>query len=109
MTQQSRRQRIESMLLHDPTDTFLRYSLAMEMGTEGDLEGAVKQLSSLLRNDPPYVPAFFMSAQYLARLEREEEARPILEQGMEHARVQGDMHAASEMGEFLAGLGANEV
>ena len=32
----SRREKIEAMLAEDPGDTFLRYSLAMELDKEGD-------------------------------------------------------------------------
>ena len=60
------------------------------------------QLTTL---NPPYVPAFFMSAQQLARLERINEARTFLRQGIVHARQQGDTHAAGEMSEFLTSLG----
>ena len=32
----NRREKIEAMLAEDPTDTFLRYSLAMELRSEGE-------------------------------------------------------------------------
>ncbi|MGD9632787.1 MAG: hypothetical protein AB7U97_05870, partial [Pirellulales bacterium] len=58
------------------------------------------------RDDPPYVPAFFMAAQQLVRLGRVSEARTQLRDGIEAARTQGDSHAAGEMSEFLASLGS---
>jgi hypothetical protein len=39
-------------------------------------------------------------------LGRIDEARAALRQGIEQARAQGDLHAAGEMGELLASLGA---
>jgi hypothetical protein len=46
-----------------------------------------------------------MAGQQLARLDRIEEARSFLRDGIEAARTQGDAHAAGEMSEFLASLG----
>ena len=101
----SRREKIEAMLVDDPSDTFLRYSLAMELDKEGDHEASLSKFAELTRDASPYVPAFFMAAQQLARLNRIAEARTALRDGIEHARVAGNSHAAGEMSEFLANLG----
>lgn len=106
MTDVSRRERIEAMLADDPQDTFLRYSLAMELDKEGMHERSLGLLRELAGDTPPYVPAFFRSAQQLARLTRIEEARAALRDGIEQARQQGDAHTAAEMSEFLAALGS---
>ena len=47
-----------------------------------------------------------MAAQQLARLDRVAEARAALRDGIEQARAAGNAHAAGEMSEFLASLGA---
>jgi thioredoxin-like negative regulator of GroEL len=101
----SRREKIEAMLAEEPGDTFLRYSLAMELDKEGDNEASLAKFTELTRDQPPYVPAFFMAGQQLVRLGRTSEAREFLRAGIEAARAQGDAHAAGEMGEFLASLG----
>jgi len=101
----SRREKIESMLLDDPTDIFLRYSLAMELDKEGENDRSLQRFSELTQDEPPYVPAFFMAGQQLARLDRLDESRAILRNGIEQARVQNNTHAAGEMSEFLASLG----
>ncbi|HTN75396.1 MAG TPA: hypothetical protein VL096_09120 [Pirellulaceae bacterium] len=106
MSTVSRRQKIEAMLADDPTDTFLRYSLAMELHKEGELERGLELVRSLMRDTPPHVPAFFRSGQWLAAMGRIEEARAALRAGIDAARVQGDAHAAGEMSEFLTSLGA---
>jgi tetratricopeptide (TPR) repeat protein len=100
----SRREKIEAMLADDPGDTFLRYSLAMELDKEGDHEASLTRFAELTRDNPPYVPAFFMAGQQLARLSRIDEARAILRDGIAAARTQDDLHAAGEMTEFLASL-----
>jgi len=103
----SRREKIEAMLSDEPDDVFLRYSLAMELDKEGDHDASLAKFGDLIAGEPPYVPAFFMSAQQLARLGRIEDARAKLRAGIEQARSQGDLHAAGEMGEMLSSLGSN--
>ena len=101
----TRREKIEAMLVDDPQDTFLRYSLAMELAKEGEHERSLAALRKLMADAPPYVPAFFRSGQQLAELGRVEEARAALRDGIEQARRQGDLHAAGEMSELLSSLG----
>ena len=101
----NRRQKIEAMLAEDPGDTFLRYSLAMELRSEGDNAQSLAHLAELMSEDPPCVPAFFMAAQQLADLDRVDEARKHLRDGIDQARQQGDSHAAAEMSDFLVALG----
>lgn len=102
----TRREKIELMLVEEPGDTFLRYSLAMELGKEGDHDASLARLDELTGDETPYVPAYFMAAQQLARLDRVNESRTYLREGIEEARHQGDAHAAGEMSEFLASLGS---
>ena len=102
----SRRQKIETMLQDEPRDTFLRYSLAMELQKEGDYEASLQGFRDLMLDRPPHVPAFFMAAKLLAQLGRAEDARVALREGIEQSRAQGNQHATNEMSEFLMALGA---
>ena len=101
----TRREKIEAMLADDPGDTFLRYSLAMELDKDGEHDASLARFAVLARDEPPYVPAFLMSRQQLVRLGRVDEARSILKSGITAAHSQHDSHAAGEMTEFLASLG----
>ena len=101
----SRKEKIIAMLADDPGDTFLRYSLAMELRSEGDHEESLQRLAELTRDSPPYVPAYFMASQQLVDLSKIDEARTQLRTGIEEARRQGDSHAAAEMSELLMSLG----
>lgn len=101
----SRREKLEAMLADEPRDTFLRYSLALELAKEGSHDRAMELLSELAHEQPPYVPAFFQAGQLLAGLGRIDDARTALRDGIEAARAAGDSHAAGEMAEFLASLG----
>ena len=101
----SRREKIESMLAEDPNDTFLRYSLAMEYRSEGNISESLRILDALIGDHPPCVAAFFMAAQQLSEKGEIEEARDYLRRGIDEARSQSDSHAAAEMSELLSSLG----
>ncbi len=103
----SRREKIEQMLQDEPQDIFLRYSLALELFKEERSDEGLQLLSELAGEQPAYVPAFFMSGQHLAKLGRIPDARTALREGIEAARSQENSHAAAEMSEFLASLGAS--
>jgi predicted Zn-dependent protease len=102
----SRREKIEAMLKEEPADQFLRYGLAVEYDNEGRHDESLELFRGLMADQPPHVPAFFRAAQLLVNLDRIAEARATVREGIEHARQQGNAHAAAEMSELLAGLGA---
>jgi hypothetical protein len=102
----SRREKIEAMLKDDPQDQFLRYGLASEYRSEGRLEESLDLYRGLMADAQPHVPSFLMAAPVLLELDRVNDARAALRDGIEIARQQGEAHAASEMGELLASLGS---
>jgi thioredoxin-like negative regulator of GroEL len=102
----SRREQIEAMLADEPADVFLRYSLALELAKENEQQRSLELLRGLMTGQTPYVPAFLMAAQQLAEMGRLNEATAALGDGIEQARRQGNPHAAGEMSELLAALGA---
>jgi len=102
----SRIDKIQAMLLEDPRDSFLRYTLAMEFRKLNENEKSLKLLAELADNDEPkYVAAFFMAAQQLVELDRLDEARRFLRDGIDEARRQDNQHAAAEMSELLSEIG----
>ena len=98
--------KIQSLLASEPDSEMLQYMLAMEHRKSGDDESALQGFAQLQKREPPHVPSFLMGAQLLAELSRTEEARTALRIGIEAARDQGNSHAAGEMAELLASLGA---
>ena len=107
MPRTPRMDQIEAMLADDPTDAFLRYGLAMEHSGQGDDATAVQHLRDLIALDPakPYIPAFLMCGQALARLGKEEEAAAVLRQGIAAATRAGTpeaLHARGEMEGLLS-------
>ena len=102
----SRREKIEALLQDEPRDQFLRYGLAVELDNEGRTDDSLALFRGLMRDQPPHVASFFRGAQLLVKLDEIDQARAALREGIEIARRQGDLHAAGEMGELLASLGA---
>jgi len=102
----TRREKIEAMLKDEPQDQFLRYSLACEYDNEERYDDSVALFRGLMTDQPPHVASFLRGAQLLVKLDRIEEARATLRDGIEIARQQGALHPAGEMGELLASLGA---
>lgn len=100
----SRRQQIEAMLEAEPDDPELRYMLAMEHASAGDDSAAVDAFRDLIRRTPEYPPAYHMAGRALQRLNRIDEARALLRQGIPIALKQGNPHAAGEMQELLESL-----
>ncbi len=102
----TRIEKIQAMLLEDPRDPFLRYTLAMEFRKLDENEKSLELLTELANHqEPPYVAAFFMAAQQLVELDRTEEARTFLRDGIDEARRQDNHHAAAEMSELLSEIG----
>lgn len=84
-----------------PDEPLMRYALAMEYRNLGDLERAAETFRDLVRLHPSYVPSYLMLAQTLLALGLGDEARPVIEQGIEIARKAGDAHTASELEALL--------
>ena len=104
MTVINRRQKLEAMLAASPNDQMLRYMLALELDKECDHERSLELFRSLMSDQLPYVPAFLMAGQLLARLGRTDEARATYEAGITEAKNQNNDHAAGEMAGFLQAL-----
>ena len=101
MTNATRRQKLESMLEAAPDDQMLRYMLAMEYDKAAMPDLSLALFRGLMEQTPPYVPAYLMAGQLLARLERTDEARQTYQTGIAEARRQSNDHAAGEMTGFL--------
>jgi len=100
----SRRQLLEEIVTKKPDDPFSRYGLALECMSEGDSNTADQNFRALLERNPDYIPGFQMYGQFLAREERNEEARKVLTAGIAAADKAGNQHARSEMETLLNDL-----
>jgi len=101
MPDETRVAALKEILEANPDDTFARYALGMEYSGAGETEAALAEFQRLLTANPAYTNAYFMAAQTLARAERNEEAKAMLQQGIECARRTRNQHAQSEMEAML--------
>lgn len=100
-----RRQMLEQSLAEDPSDTFLRYGLALQCLRDGDLDEGRARLSALIAEYPDdQIASYQQLGQSYAETDEPEAAREILTRGVAKARQRGDWHAASEMDALLSSL-----
>jgi tetratricopeptide (TPR) repeat protein len=104
MPEQTRREMLTEFLESNPADAFARYGLAMEYARLGNDAAALEQFGKLLQIHPDYSNGYFMAAQTLAKNSRMEEAKKMLQNGIEAAKRTGNKHALSEMSGMLEEL-----
>ncbi|MEW4567141.1 tetratricopeptide repeat protein [Tautonia sp. JC769] len=102
----ARRQALEESLAADPSDTFLRYGLALQCLREGDLDEGRERLEALIADHPDdQVAAYQQLGQSYMDEGDSERARDYFTRGIARAQVAGDLKAAGEMQGFLELLG----
>ena len=97
MVDESRVAALKQVLEANPDDAFARYALGLEYSGAGDTDAALAEFNRLLTSHPDYTNGYFMAAQSLARSDRNEEARAMLQRGIESARRTRNQHALAEM------------
>ncbi|HMG02814.1 MAG TPA: tetratricopeptide repeat protein [Edaphobacter sp.] len=88
---------LNQVLEQNPSDAFARYGLAMAHLSEGNIDAALAEFSTLIQHNPDYVPGYQMAAQTLAKQGRTEEALERLHSGIAAANRTGNQHALAEM------------
>src|SRR5436305_14159473 len=101
MPETNRLEMLTQFLQQNPNDAFARYGLAMEYSNLGQTETALQQFNKLLEVHPDYTNGYFMAAQTLAKADRAEEAKAMLNKGIESANRTGNRHALAEMTAML--------
>jgi predicted Zn-dependent protease len=96
---------LNGILEQNPSDAFARYGLALEFSNAGNVGAALTEFQKLLTAHPDYTAGYFMAAQTLAKANRTQESRKMLEDGIASATRTGNSHALSEMQAMLAELG----
>ncbi len=95
---------LKQVLDANPDDAFARYALGLEYSGAGDTDAALAEFQRLLASHTDYTNGYFMAAQTLVRAERPDQARSLLQQGIECARRTRNQHALSEMEALLEEL-----
>ena len=97
----SRLAKLEELLQQDPNDPFLNYAIAKELLSSGETEPGLARLKDVIESHPDYVPAYFQRGQSLHEDGQTDQAREVIEAGIEVAARTGDQHAEMEMRGFL--------
>jgi len=105
MPDESRVAALKEILDGNPNDAFARYALGLEYSGADETDAALAEFQLLLAAHPDYTNGYFMAAQALARAERNDEAKTMLQQGIECARRTHNQHAFAEMEAMLDELG----
>jgi len=95
---------LREVLARNPTDAFARYGLALEYSNVGAVDQSLEEFGKLISAHPVYTAGYFMAAQTLAKAQRTNEARKMLEDGISSAQRTNNAHAQSEMEAMLADL-----
>ncbi|MBN2196126.1 MAG: tetratricopeptide repeat protein [Polyangiaceae bacterium] len=85
-------------------DAFARYALALEHRKEGRNEVALEVFGALRRDEPDYLPMYFIAGRLLMDLGRDAEARGWLEAGLKVAEGKGDGKTLRELEAALSEL-----
>src|SRR5262249_17985575 len=103
MAEKSRRRLVlEQSLAEDPTDTFLRYGLALQCLRDGERDEGRERLRLLIADHPEEVAAYQQLGHSYLQTGETAEAQAVLNIGITKARSKGDFHAAEEMQGLLA-------
>ena len=87
---------LEKFIAEQPGDPFGRYALALEWMGE-DPAQAASLLLHLIGDCPQYVPSYYQAALALLDINRMEEAKIIIQKGIETARRCNDQKTATEL------------
>lgn len=95
--EQSRIEKLITMLQKSPDDLFLNHALALEYVKVGDEAEAKKRFQKNLENDPSYIATYYHLGKLLERLGNENDAVSMYEKGMAECKEAGDTHTYSEL------------
>lgn len=100
----ARLETLRQMAAHDPTSSFARYAIAMELMNLDRAEEAAAEFQALLDSDPNYSAAYFQGGRALQMLGRIEDARAIYLAGIDVTARTGDAHTRGELEAALQSL-----
>ncbi|HOY42254.1 MAG TPA: tetratricopeptide repeat protein [Chitinophagales bacterium] len=90
-------ERLKSLIVDNPNDTFALFALAKEYEKVGELENAVQLFEKLLVVDEKYIGAYYHLAKVYEQLDEVKKALNIYEKGILTAQELKDTHALSEL------------
>ena len=90
-------EKIRTMLVENPKDSFLCHALALEYIKLGNDQDARKLFESIVENEPGYIGTYYHLAKLLERIGETDKAIQIYKKGMEEAKKAGENHAFGEL------------
>lgn len=90
-------ERLKSLIVDNPNDTFALFALAKEYEKINELENSVQLFEKLLVADNKYVGAYYHLAKVYEQLDEVKKALNIYETGITIAQQLNDTHALSEL------------
>ena len=100
----SRLETIQAMLVSNPRDVFLNYSLAMELLSAGKTDDAAAQFAKVIALDPSYLPAYVEAGKAYRAAGKLADARTVFTDGLKLAAAKGDAHVRDHIQQQLEGL-----
>lgn len=88
---------LKRYLSEDPSDTFLRYALALEYIGINDQKQANVLLENLLNEEPDYIAGYYMAGKTSEALSDLEKAKEWYSRGILVAEHQKNQHTLSEL------------
>lgn len=93
----NRIEKLEALLKENPHDSFMNHALALEHVKLGDDEKAGQIFRNILSTDASYIGSYYHLGKLLERQGDEKGAIAVYKNGMDAAKMQGDMHAFNEL------------
>jgi Tfp pilus assembly protein PilF len=90
-------EKINEMLIKQPTDNFLRHALALEYIKIGEDKKARLLFEAILTQSPSYIGSYYHLAKLLEKVEETSLAIEWYEKGMEAAKQAKDNHSYNEL------------
>ena len=95
---------LEEALNADPSNTFARYALALELSNSSQPTNAWAHFEYLLTHHPNYSATYLQAAKFLISQNRLDEGRQVLARGIEVTAKLGNQHAQGELQATLDSL-----
>jgi predicted Zn-dependent protease len=93
----SRLEALRALVAQGTADPFVRYGLAMELRTAGQMQEAWQIFEALLKSHPEYLAAYAPATDTLISLGRREDARALCDLGIEQCSRKGQAHARDQL------------
>ncbi len=105
----NRKFELEKLLATDPDNSFVRYALAKEYESEGNLTEAINWLEKLRSSNPNYTGLYYHLASLYKNINKLEESKSIAQFGIEICTKLKHQHELSELRTFLMNMQIDDL